>query len=80
MIYEFSSDLSGELHTAGPFTIEGVSGTAEAVSVFGDIMAIMFADFDRGAFNNVADGHKIVFLNWRTGASVQIDPNLPLVG
>lgn len=77
MIYEFESDLSGEVSTFGPFTIEGVPGTAEDISVFGDIAAMMFVDFNRDPFDT--DGHKIVILNWRTNASVQIDPDLPLV-
>jgi hypothetical protein len=78
VIYELASDLSGELGTFGPFTMEGVPGTAEDISVFGDVAAMMFVDFsNRGPAST--DGHKIVILNWKTGASVQIDPDLPLV-
>ena len=77
MIYEFASDLSGELQTIGPLQINGVAGTVEAVSVFGDLAAIMFVDFNRSEFDT--HGHKIVVLNWRTRAATQIDPDLPLV-
>ena len=78
MVYEFASDLSGNLTTFGPFTIDGVPGTAEDISIFADVAAMMFVDFNnRGPESR--DGHKIVILNWKTGASVQIDPDLPLV-
>jgi len=76
MIYEFASDLEGDVHSHGPFTIRGVPGAVEAVSVLSDIVAIMFVDFDRGESDT--DGHKVVLLNWKTEASVQVDPDLPL--
>lgn len=77
-IHEFASDLSGEINTVGPLRIDGIHGTTEAISVFKDTAAIMLVDFTRGV--NDKDGHKIVIVNWKTGASAQIDPDLPLVG
>lgn len=78
-VYQFDFREDSPITTFGPFALNGVTGLIDSISIFRNTVGAVFVDMHM-AEHSPGDVNKLVLLNWKTGASVQIIPSLPPVG